>query len=114
MIDNTKPLVELHRHLDGSIRLGTILELADQHAIPLPAKDEKGLAPFIHIDESAPGLMAFLDRFEHMTAVLVDADACRRVAYENVEDAKSEGIDYIELRYSPWFMAQVHDMHPAE
>lgn len=49
-----------------------------------------------------------------MTAVLVDADACRRVAYENVEDALSEGIDYIELRYSPWFMAESHGMNPAE
>ena len=114
MIDNTLPLCELHRHLDGSIRLQTILELADQHGIALPANDVAGLAPYVHIDESALGLMAFIDRFEHMTAVLVDADACRRVAYENVEDAKREGIDYIELRYSPWFMAESHAMDPAE
>ena len=114
MIDKTLPLCELHRHLDGSIRLETILELADQHGIDLPAHDVAGLAPYVHIDESAPGLMAFIDRFEHMTAVLVDADACRRVAYENVEDAKREGIDYIELRYSPWFMAETHAMDPAE
>jgi adenosine deaminase len=114
MIDRTLPLVELHRHLDGSIRLETILELAEQHGIPLPASDVTGLAPYVHVDESAPGLMAFLERFEHMTAVLVDADACRRVAYENVEDAKAEGIDYIELRYSPWFMAESHGMDPAE
>jgi adenosine deaminase len=114
MIDRTLPLVELHRHLDGSIRLETILELADQHGIALPAKTVAGLAPFVHIDKSAPGLMAFLDRFEHMTAVLVNAEACRRVAYENVEDAWSEGIDYIELRYSPWFMAESHGMDPRE
>ena len=114
MIDPTLPLCELHRHLDGSIRLETILELADLHGIKLPAHDVEGLAPYVHIDESAPGLMAFIDRFEHMTAVLVDADACRRVAYENVEDAKREGIDYIELRYSPWFMAETHAMNPAE
>ncbi len=114
MIDSNLPLIELHRHLDGSIRLNTILELADQHGISLPANDVAGLAPFVHIDEAAPGLMAFIDRFEHMTAVLVNADACRRVAYENVEDAKSEGIDYIELRYSPWFMAKTHNMDPAE
>jgi len=100
--------------MDGSIRLETILDLADQHGIALPANDVSGLAPYVHIDESAPGLMAFIDRFEHMTAVLVDADACRRVAYENVEDAKREGIDYIELRYSPWFMAETHGMDPAE
>jgi adenosine deaminase len=114
VIDRTLPLCELHRHLDGSIRLETILELADQHGIKLPSHDVAGLAPYVHIDESAPGLMAFIDRFEHMTAVLVDADACRRVAYENVEDAKREGIDYIELRYSPWFMAETHAMDPAE
>ncbi|MDX2417647.1 MAG: adenosine deaminase [Xanthomonadales bacterium] len=114
MIDEKLPLVELHRHLDGSIRLQTILELADQHGIALPANTLAGLAPFVHVDESEPGLMAFLERFEHMTAVLVDADACRRVAYENVEDALSEGIDYIELRYSPWFMAESHGMDPAE
>ena len=114
MIDRRYPLVELHRHLDGSIRLETILDLADQHGIALPATDVAGLAPYIHVDESTPGLMEFLERFEHMTAVLVDADACRRVAYENVEDARSEGIDYIELRYSPWFMAESHGMNPAE
>lgn len=114
MINPSLPLCELHRHLDGSIRLETILELADQHGIKLPAHDVEGLAPYVHIDESAPGLMAFIARFEHMTAVLVDADACRRVAYENVEDAKREGIDYIELRYSPWFMAETHGMDPAE
>lgn len=114
MIDTTLPLCELHRHLDGSIRLETILELADQHGIALPANDVAGLAPYVHIDKSEPGLMAFIDRFEHMTAVLVDVDACRRVAYENVVDAKREGIDYIELRYSPWFMAETHAMNPAE
>lgn len=114
MIDKALPLVELHRHLDGSIRLQTILELADEHGIALPSHSLSGLAPYVHVDESAPGLMAFLERFEHMTAVLVDADACRRVAYENVEDALSEGIDYIELRYSPWFMAESHGMDPAE
>lgn len=114
MIDKTLPLVELHRHLDGSIRLQTILELAEEHGIALPSHSLSGLASYVHVDESAPGLMAFLERFEHMTAVLVDADACRRVAYENVEDALSEGIDYIELRYSPWFMAQSHGMDPAE
>jgi len=114
MIDPLLPLCELHRHVDGSIRLETILELADLYGITLPANDVTGLAPYVHIDRSAPGLMAFIDRFEHMTAVLVDADACRRVAYENVEDAKREGIDYIELRYSPWFMAASHGMNPVE
>ncbi len=113
MIDPALPLCELHRHLDGSIRLQTILELADQHGISLPADDAEGLAPYVHIDESAPGLMAFIARFQYLSEVLVDADACRRVAYENVEDAQREGIDYIELRFSPWFMAERHGLDPG-
>ena len=48
-----------------------------------------------------------------MTGVLVDYAACRRVAYENIEDAAKEGLDYIELRYSPWFMAEAHHLDPV-
>jgi len=114
MIDPALPLIDLHRHLDGSIRLQTILELADQHSLDLPACTVEGLAPYVHIDEHEPGLMAFFERFKYPVEVLVDADACQRVAYENVEDAKYEGIDYIELRFSPWFMAQRHGLHPQE
>jgi adenosine deaminase len=57
--------------------------------------------------------MAFIAKFKWMMAVLVDYDACRRVAYENVEDAQREGIDYVELRFSPWFMAEAHNLDPA-
>lgn len=112
MIDQSLPLCDLHRHLDGSIRLQTILELADQHGINLPANDVEGLAPYVHINESEPGLMAFIARFKYLIEILVDADACRRVAYENVIDAKIEGIDYLELRFSPWFMAERHGLNP--
>jgi adenosine deaminase len=48
-----------------------------------------------------------------MTAVLADYDACRRVARENVEDAQREGIRYIELRFSPAFMADAHNLDPS-
>ncbi|NPV57560.1 MAG: adenosine deaminase, partial [Anaerolineae bacterium] len=113
MIDPSFPLVELHRHLDGSVRLQTILELGLAHDLPLPACDLEGLRPHVQVTDPQPGVVAFLRRFEWMTGVLVDLDACRRVAYENVEDARNEGIDYIELRFSPWFMAERHGLDPA-
>ncbi len=114
MVDPGLPLCDLHRHLDGSIRLQTILELAEQHGIELPARDAEGLAPFVQINQSEPGLMAFMARFKYLIEILVDTEACRRVAYENVVDAKHEGIDYIELRFSPWFMAERHGLDPQE
>ncbi len=112
MIDPTYPLIDLHRHLDGSVRLETILDLGRQHNLPLPAWDVEGLRPFVQIMEPQPGVMAFLEKFEWMVGVLVDYDACSRIAYENIEDALGEGIDYVELRFSPWFMADAHGLDP--
>ena len=111
-IDPSLPLIDLHRHLDGSVRLETILDLGRAHNLPLPAWDVEGLRPHVQVTEPQPGVMAFLSKFKWMTGVLVDYDACRRVAYENVEDAQREGIDYIELRFSPWFMAEPHGLNP--
>lgn len=113
MIDPKFPLIDLHRHLDGSVRLQTILDLGRQHNLPLPAWDVEGLRPHVQIMEPQPGVMAFLEKFKWMTGVLVDYDACRRIAYENVLDARAEGIHYLELRFSPWFMALPHGLHPA-
>jgi len=113
MIDPSLPLIDLHRHLDGSVRLETILELGRQHNLPLPAEDVEGLRPYVQVTEPQPGLMAFFARFEWMIGVLVDYDACRRIAYENVEDLRKEGLDYAELRFSPWFMAEPHGLDPA-
>jgi adenosine deaminase len=112
LIDFTLPLIDLHRHLDGSIRLETILDLGKKHGIPLPASDIEGLRPHVQITEPRPGVMAFIDKFKYMIGVLADYDACRRVAYETVEDASLEGIDYIELRFSPLFMAEPHSLSP--
>jgi len=113
MIDPTLPLVDLHRHLDGSIRLETILTLAAKHNIPLPADTLEGLRPFVQITEPRPGVMAFIEKFKYLVGILADYDACRQVAFENVEDAYREGIDYIELRFSPYFMAEPHQLDPA-
>ncbi len=89
---NRYPLIDLHRHLDGSIRLETILDLGRQHKLPLPGWDVESLRPYVQITERQPGVMAFIAKFEWMIKALVDYDACRRVAYENVEDAQLEGI----------------------
>ena len=60
-----------------------------------------------------PNITAYFKKFAWMVSVFADYDACCRVAYENVLDAGAEGIDYIELRFSPVFMAEPHGLDPA-
>ncbi len=112
MIDPHLPFIDLHRHLDGSVRLETVLDLGLKHNIPLPADTLEGLRPFVHVSGPQGGLLSYFEKFKWMTATLADYDACRRVAYENVEDAAREGIDYIELRFSPLFMAEPFSLDP--
>ncbi len=102
MIDPTIPLIELHRHLDGSVRLETILDLGRKHNLPLPAWDIEALRPHVQVGGPQPGVMAFIAKFQWQVGVMVDYDAIQRIARENVQDAHRDGIDYIELRFSPF------------
>jgi adenosine deaminase len=113
MIHDDLPLMDLHRHLDGNLRLQTILDLAQEHDLPLPADTLEELRPYIQVSEPETDIMAYFTKFNWMISVLADLDACRRVAYENVLDAAAEGLDYVELRFSPWFMAEPHGLDPA-
>jgi adenosine deaminase len=106
MFDPALPCIDLHRHLDGNVRLATILALAEQHAIAVPATTVEELQPLVQVDGALGNALAFFASAHWMTAVLADVDACRRVARENVEDAQHEGLDYVELRFSPAHMAR--------
>ena len=114
MIDPALPRIDLHRHLDGNVRLATILELGEEHGVPLPAATVDALRPHVQVEGVMPDLVAWLDKLHWMTAVLADLDACRRVARENVEDAAREGLDYVELRFSPLFMSRPNSLDPAD
>ncbi|MDD9195333.1 adenosine deaminase [Aliivibrio sp. S3MY1] len=110
MITKTLPLTDLHRHLDGNIRIETILDLGQKFGLKLPAHDLESLRPHVQIVEAEPSLVAFLSKLDWGVAVLGDLDACRRVAYENVQDAMNAQIDYAELRFSPYYMAMKHNL----
>ncbi len=113
MIDPNFPLIDLHRHLDGNVRIETILDLGIKHNLPLPAMDLDGLRPYIQVTEPQVSVMAFIRKFEWYTRVMVNYEACRRIAFENVEEAYHEGIDYVELRFSPCFMSEPHRLEPS-
>lgn len=113
MINKDLPLTDIHRHLDGNIRIKTILELGNQFGLELPGQDIESLRPHVQIIEAEPTLVAFLSKLDWGCAVLGDLEACRRVAYENVEDALNAKIDYAELRFSPYYMAMKHNLPVA-
>jgi adenosine deaminase len=96
------PKVELHRHLDASIRLDTVLDLARRHRVDLG--DPKSLEQRLVIRTPMTSLESVLDSFWTTQKVLTSYEAIRRVAFENVEDAWREGIKLIELRFAPVFI----------
>lgn len=110
MFDKSIPLVDLHRHLDGNVRVKTVWELGQQHGIKLPADSLEALAPFVQVQGKEKDLLGFLQKLDWMVAVLADLDAVKRVAYENVADAAAQGLDYAELRFSPYYMAMNHQL----
>jgi len=109
---NGYPLVELHRHLDGNVRVETVLDLCRQHGLELPAWTVEELRPHVQILEREPSLVHFIAKFELLRRAMVDYGAVRRIVRENLEDAAREGIDYIELRFSPYFMGETHGLDP--
>jgi adenosine deaminase len=110
MINHNYPLTDLHRHLDGNIRLSTIWQLAQEHSIVLPADSLEKLKKKVQIQQKTTDLLAFLEKMELGVSVLASEQTCFRIAYENIEDAKLAGLDYVELRFSPVFMAQAHNL----
>ena len=105
------PLIDLHRHLEGSIRPRTVLDLAERFGSPLPrALDE--LRPLVQVTTPEPDLMAFIAKIDTAASVLGDLDACARIAYEAVEDASHESVAYLELRFTPLYMAAAHALDP--
>jgi adenosine deaminase len=104
------PLVDLHRHLDGNVRLATVLDIARRHGIRLPTDNIEELRPYAQVHSAVPSLMDFIAKFELYKQIFVDAEAIERLAFENLEDAVAEGIDYIELRFSPAFMGEHYNL----
>ena len=95
------PKTDLHVHLDGSLRLSTILELADKQRVELPARDEDGLRKAMNLGQNCGSLVEYLKAFDVTLRVLQTADSLTRTAYELAEDAARENVRYMEVRYAP-------------
>ena len=94
------PKTDLHVHLDGSLRLSTLIELARERSIELPSSTEEGLNELV-FKESYKDLNEYLTGFSWTLLVLQDTEGLERTSYELALDSWAEGVRYLEVRFAP-------------
>ena len=95
------PKVELHEHLDGSVRPETIISLAAKRGIDLPETDPERLAAWFRAGSERRSLSLYLESFSVTTSIMQDEEALRRIAREEIEDLAADGVVYAEIRFAP-------------
>jgi adenosine deaminase len=99
------PKTDLHVHLDGSLRLPTLIELARERSLPLPSETPEGLEELVFRPRYR-NLNEYLEGFRYTVAVLQDAEALERTTFELAEDCQAEGVRYLEVRFAPQLHVQ--------
>jgi adenosine deaminase len=98
------PKVLLHEHLDGVLRPNTVIELAKTAGYgELPTGDPQALAEWFHRGANQGSLAKYLEGFAHTIAVMQTEEALERIAYEQAEDLRRDGVVYFETRFAPIF-----------
>ena len=104
------PKIDLHRHLEGSLRLSTLAEIARQHGIDLPdylGYEEETIRPFVQITDEPRTYRHFLAKFGVLRHFYRTREVVQRVTYEAVADAAEDNVRYLELRFTPSALADV-------
>ena len=95
------PKVDLHRHLEGSLRLTTMVEIARSHGLTIP-DGMLDLSELVQVQDQDPLTFTnFLDKFKTLRLFYRSPDAIHRITREAVEDAARDNIRYLELRFTP-------------
>ncbi|MDJ0836978.1 MAG: adenosine deaminase family protein [Acidobacteriota bacterium] len=94
------PKTDLHVHLDGSLRITTLIELARERGVELPSYSEAGLRDTVFKD-GYNDLTEYLQGFAYTCAVMHDPESLERIAYELAWDSLGENVRYLEVRFAP-------------
>lgn len=100
------PKIDLHCHLDGSLRPQTVLDLAAENNIELPSKNAEDIKNMMVAPETCPNLQEYLDRFALPIKVMQTAEAIERISFELFEEAAKENVKYLEVRFGPQLHTQ--------
>jgi adenosine deaminase len=95
------PKIDLHRHLEGALRLSTLHEITQHYDLGLPTQSLEALRPYVQMTQDAPDYRNFLDKFNYLRRFYQTPELIQRLAYEVVEDAARDNIRYLELRFTP-------------
>ncbi len=98
---NSLPKVSLHDHLDGGLRPQTIIDIAGEQGVDLPASDALGLGEWFANQSDSGSLVEYLKTFDVTISVMQTEDGLARVAREFVEDLHKDGVIYGEIRWAP-------------
>ena len=96
------PKIDLHRHLEGSLRLDTLQAIALEHGVDLPSYDLENLRPYVQVtDGYQPDFHRFIEKFRLLRRFYTKREAIERIAYEAVADAAADNVKHLELRFNP-------------
>ncbi|MCL6456968.1 MAG: adenosine deaminase [Gorillibacterium sp.] len=95
------PKIDLHLHLDGSLKPETIIDLAREQGLELPAVDTEQLLPYMRVGEECNSLTEYLSKFDFTTRFLQTPGALERAAFEVVQQSAAHGCRYVEVRFAP-------------
>lgn len=95
------PKIELHCHLDGSVRPQTIIDIAQKENIALPSNKLEEIQNMVRVPLDCTSLVEYLKRFDLPNLVMQTRESLRRITFELLEDASKENLKYIEIRFAP-------------
>lgn len=95
------PKIELHCHLDGSLRIDTAIDLAKKEGIDLESYEFNEVKKLLSIDEECSSLDQYLEKFHLPNKLMQSKDNLKRIAFELMEDGARENIKYMEIRFAP-------------
>jgi adenosine deaminase len=95
------PKTDLHCHLDGSLRIETLIDLAKKHKVELPTYNVNEIKEALHLGKIHENLVNYLKVFDLTCAVMKNIEDIKRVTYELVEDCAKENVWHLEIRFCP-------------
>ena len=93
--------IDLHNHLDGSLPVTTVLELAEMSGVELPAKTVEGIRGYLTVEPDCTSLNEYLERFAIPVSVLQTEACLEKAVYDTMKDLETRGVCYAELRFAP-------------